>query len=752
MVRAAIQALRPAVVLIEGPADMNDRIGELLLRGHRPPLALFSYLAAEGQHSASWTPFCAYSPEWVALQEGAAVGADVRFMDLPAWSKDFHGRRNRYADRGDRYGQVMRALCEKLGVDSSDALWDQLFEQPEEPAVLAERLSTYFEALRRQPGSDLEPYVPADPGPDDAREDFMARCIAWAVKQGGPVLVVCGGWHAPALAREYTTRDGDWPALPEAPPAARMGSFLVPYSFKRLDSFDGYESGMPSPAWYQAIWEHGPEQTPARMLERAVQRLRSRKLVVSSADLVAVNTLAEGLMRLRGHTALARVDLLDAMAGALIKQAVDSPLPWSGRGRLARDTDALVVELVDVFSGSEVGTLDPATPRPPLVEEVQGQLKTLDLEPSKEGRVVDLDLTLEADRRRSRCLHRLAVLAVPGFVRRSGAAWAGDVDLSERWSLAWSLGFEPSLIEAAAYGATLEAAAAARLEEMLAGVQGLDELSRVLALALFVGVGSLTQPLLRRVAQAVGQERDPGALGATLKRMVGLWRHETVLLPSQNDAIGDIVVLCWERALWVYEGLAGASDVADRGRIDCAVGVRDGLRYAGVALGLDPVMAWGVMRRRAHDPDAPPDVRGAALGVLWATGAYDESDAAEAEAVQVMGKVPSAGDFLAGLFAVAREEVLHAEALVAAIDTRLVGLSHHEFMVMLPPLRLAFGYFPPRERAVLAQAVASRHGQGMVEAARLVSGLKASPETVQHGIALEGRIDDALKRWGLAWS
>ena len=40
----------------------------------------------------------------------------------------------------------------------------------------------------------------------------------------------------------------------------------------------------------------------------------------------------------------------------------------------------------------------------------------------------------------------------------------------------------------------------------------------------------------------------------------------------------------------------------------------------------------------------------------------------------------------------------------------------------------------------------------MVEAARLVSGLKASPETVQHGIALEGRIDDALKRWGLAWS
>ena len=60
--------------------------------------------------------------------------------------------------------------------------------------------------------------------------------------------------------------------------------------------------------------------------------------------------------------------------------------------------------------------------------------------------------------------------------------------------------------------------------------------------------------------------------------------------------------------------------------------------------------------------------------------------------------------------------------------------------------------FPPRERAALAQAVASRHGMGMVEAARLVSTLKVSPETVQHGIELEGRMDQALERWGLSWS
>ena len=39
--RDTIARLRPAYVLVEGPSDMNDRIGELLL-GHELPIAVFS--------------------------------------------------------------------------------------------------------------------------------------------------------------------------------------------------------------------------------------------------------------------------------------------------------------------------------------------------------------------------------------------------------------------------------------------------------------------------------------------------------------------------------------------------------------------------------------------------------------------------------------------------------------------------------------------------------------------------------------
>src|SRR5687768_15502736 len=97
MVDATIRALRPRRVLIEGPSDMNDRIGELLL-AHEPPVAVYTYRRDERASRGTWTPFCAYSPEWVALRRGAEVGAEVLFIDLPAWHDAFRDIANRYAD------------------------------------------------------------------------------------------------------------------------------------------------------------------------------------------------------------------------------------------------------------------------------------------------------------------------------------------------------------------------------------------------------------------------------------------------------------------------------------------------------------------------------------------------------------------------------------------------------------------------------------------------------------------------------
>ena len=41
----------------------------------------------KGRRAAAYYPFCAHSPEYVALQEADALGAKVRFMDLSAADK-----------------------------------------------------------------------------------------------------------------------------------------------------------------------------------------------------------------------------------------------------------------------------------------------------------------------------------------------------------------------------------------------------------------------------------------------------------------------------------------------------------------------------------------------------------------------------------------------------------------------------------------------------------------------------------------
>jgi hypothetical protein len=135
-------------VLIEGPADFNARLAELDLP-HRLPIAIYSYLATETGHHGSWSPLAEHSPEWQALRAGHEVGAEVRFIDLPAWHKAFASLEKRYADVSDagheaRAGAYEQALAERLSVQGRDALWDHLFENKDAGEALQEHLHACF--------------------------------------------------------------------------------------------------------------------------------------------------------------------------------------------------------------------------------------------------------------------------------------------------------------------------------------------------------------------------------------------------------------------------------------------------------------------------------------------------------------------------------------------------------------------------------------------------------------------------------
>ncbi|MQY09339.1 DUF5682 family protein [Actinomadura macrotermitis] len=731
LVRAAIAELRPAHVLVEGPADFTARLEELLL-GHRLPVAIFShYRDAERVH-ASWTPFCDYSPEWVALTEGRAHGAQVHFIDLPAWHPAFAGRRNRYTDAEERYAEeryaeVTRRLCAKLAVDNTDTLWDHLVEVAGDDGV-AERLTTYFDLLRGE----------SEAGEDDTdREAYMARWIRAAAADAGdrPVVVVTGGFHTPALRALASKGDVEWPEVPVPPDGATGGSYLVPYSFRRLDSFTGYQSGMPSPGYYQRLWEAGPDAAAAALTESVATRLRARRQVVSTADLIAARTLTEGLARMRGHRAPARADLLDGLVAALVTEDLDQPLPWARRAPLAPGAHPVVAEMVAALSGDRVGRLAPGTPAPPLVHDAIAELERLGLDGDGPR---TLRLTRATDLERSRALHRLRVLGVPGVQH------TGTEDAQERWELSTRQDRLSALIEAGAYGATLEDAAAAVLAERLtAAGTDMAGLARVLLDAARCGCAGLSGRIARALTGGIAGATDLRGLGEALATVLGLWRHDRLLGTAGSPLFAAVIDGCVTRVLWLAEGVRGGPAPADPARLGALAATRDALRHAAAVLTVDRADALAVAARIAANPGAPPDLRGAAFGLGWSLGA-----AADAErAVRGAAGPGTLGDWLAGLFALAREEVLAADGVLAVLDELVGGLDEQGFLVALPALRQAFAFFPPREREAIARGLLER--RGLAGSARALLRTETDPLLIAEARALEERVTGLLTAEGL---
>jgi hypothetical protein len=739
VVAHTIREVRPKIVLVEGPSDMNGRTDELLL-GHAPPVAIYAFAAAEnGPRRGSFWPMAAYSPEWVALHVAREVGAEARFIDLPSYDRVFASIENHYADRHLRASARIGELAARLGFDDTDSLWDHLFEQPAEEAELLARLRAYFEALRADEA--------ADPG-DRAREAWMARFVAWAVRAHEDVVVVCGGYHAPELERAWTSADAAEPSNPPPPEGTRTGAYLVPFSFRRLDAFAGYAAGQPSPAFYQEVWEHGPAAGAERMARAAIQELRKRQQRVSPADAIAASAMAEGLRRLRGHACLLRRDVLDGLAAALLKEATDAPLPWTRRGVILPRTHPLLVALVDAFSGARIGKLAPGTPRPPLVTSALAELEACDVALSRTPKAVEA----EAGSAKSCTLHRFRILGAPGIERTRAPDYRrGQTRLSESWNVVLTVELEPSLIEAAAYGATLEDAACAVLEERAAQAKGSGERAEIVLEAAAAGLGSVAAKVFEALREGILREPDLGELGRALAIIHGVLARDAAGFDRKE--LGALVESAYDRATWLFEGITGEGAPAEESHVGAVVAMRDVVRQPCDVVRVDPAVAGELAARRAADAEAPAYVRGAALGFglaigheVTSAGGTPIARAEAARAVRAAARPERLGDFLLGLFAVAREEVRGDVEVVGAVDLALEGMSKHAFAVALPSLRRAFTYFPPRERLSIAEHVMRLHGGADADPTQLVAPLEAD---ASRGLALDVEVTDVARRFGL---
>jgi hypothetical protein len=727
--------LRPTAILIEGPSDFNDHLDELALP-HTLPIAIYSYVQLpDGRRRGAFHPFCAYSPEWAALEAAREIGARALFIDLP-WSEmaGTETPAHRYADGEMRQSRFVAALCTKLGVENLDDLWDTLFEiDALSPAEYLRRAHHFCSGIRAYDGGA---------SPEDARrEAFMAEMIRAAqAEYGSPLLVVTGGLHSAALYARINdlplseTENGATPAV--AATFETRGIALTPYSYARLDSLTGYEAGMPNTGFYDQVWVGGGHETYRVLLGQAATALRAGGQVVSAADLIAVETTAQALAALRGHGAVWRRDLIDAILGALVKDEL------AGGVR-----HPFLSALYDVFRGDKRGRLAEGTRVPPLVEEIRAQLGEHDLEATPRKRVVELDLREANGLARSRVLHRLRGLAVQGYELAAGTNLVQRDDLAtcwERWRIRWTPEFEASCIEAAIYGPSLADACRARLVERAAGIERDAEAAALLLLdAGLMGLAADLADLPARLIDVIRGDGSFFTVTGALGHLLYLYRYDDALGTVGIPAVGTLLGEAWGRGVWLLDGL-GQVTGQDTALVRGVDALLQTFQRCGITLDLHRETFVDALARTSADAAQRPLLRGAAAGALWTLRAATLQQVLDD--LKRCAEPSQLGDFLTGLFALARESVQREADLLLAIDTLLMDYDDEAFLLALPALRLAFTFFTPREKHYLASSLLEAHG--ISEATRLPD-LEVSPEVAARALAIESAVFATLSKYGL---
>jgi len=753
-VRAMIRELKPKHVLIEAPIDFASHVDLIAHPDTRPPVAIAALVEDRGEQRVSaYYPFCVHAPEYVALVEAKAVGADIRLIDLPAAEMAKRHSRSDDAPLGltdERVfdsGDYVAALCRRTGCRDGFELWDHLFEtklgNPDWRGFFAD-VGAYCAGLRASTAA-----ARIEQEGDNAREAHMGACVLKALEDGGNVVVVVGGFHAPALLD--IVRAGKTGKIGPATGEAR--SFLIRYSFASLDALNGYGAGLPQPAYYDLLWQQANQSAAEPLWRRTgldlvsafTSAMRVAGHPISLPQQVEMLRAAEGLALLRGRPGPMRHDIIDAARTALVK------------GELATH-DAWTERLVGFLRGNAIGDVPASAGSPPLVEDARDEARRHRIELG-DGARRKRRLDLRRNRKHlaaSRYFHAMALLETGFADQESGPDFLNNVKtdlLFEEWSYAWSPRVEGRLIELSAQADRVAPACLhmleARRNEMRAAGQSRDiaGMTTLFAKGLLSGLGADLEPFLRELGSDIQAHADFAAVAAALRRLFYIARSRGPL-GADTLEVGDAARTTYARLIYLCDDLPQTPPEAVGGRIEA-------LRLTAELLREDDegVLDHGLFHEavdRVAVAEAPAEIRGATLAISVLGARRNASELRAALVGEFEGSVTQEEDRIAmlrGVLGAAPMLLLHSPPVVEAIDSFLVGLDEDKFIEVLPHLRLAFTALNPREVDQLAERLASLHGTSAAGFAALHHSL--GERDLARGLSIEQRLRSSLAADGL---
>jgi hypothetical protein len=715
-VKKAVDLYKPDCVLIEGPCDTDTLIP--CLDSAEPPISIYySYHDDEGRH-ACYYPILEYSPELVAIKTAVEKNIPVNFIDLPFGSlvlgerelkkePDTSGRKTYYDDYFMQRSLYIKSLCEKENCRNYSELWEKLFEIPAakiDTETFIKNLTTlcYYSRIDYPEELLIEEQ-------NTQREMFMAERIITHSEKYKRILAVTGGFHTAALMELIADKK-----IEKIKPVSG-NAYLIPYSFEECDQLTGYESGMPYPGYYQALYDNlvagrddFSQKTTLTHITKLAKALRKNRENISLSEEAAAFAMGLGLASLRGKNQPGVYEFLDGIRSGFVK------------GELNLATSFVLSEATRLLRGTQTGKVGKDAPVPPIVLDFETTAKSFRMDISTSmSKTITLDIvSKERHRDQSVFLHRLRFLGNPFAKKTYGPDYENRTDtklIREKWDFSYTGRVASALIEKSHLGGTIAEACESQLSDLVTNqCHSSADASALLVKAGVMALFSHADRLLDVTADSIDNDHSFVSLADCIKSLSFLRGIEHILRIQKLDRLKDIEAQALTRIIPMVPGLSAADEKEDFCLAESVKMIYQKVEQA----------SYQVTNQTTADEDnyfnsytealedlianksVPPSVDGAATGLLHNAGKLSLDEAlrrANAYFTATGDILAMSGRFLRGLFLTAKDLVFYDNGFLSGLNNTVKSLHYDDFIKLLPDLRLSFTSFSPREIDLVAK-------------------------------------------------
>ena len=706
--RQFLDEVKPSLVLIEGPADFDFLIDDIVSKKLVPPFAIMAY-TKEAPIDTILYPFAEYSPEYQAILWARENNTECHFFDLE--SDIILGLEKR--DDETKEEEIISETNPKKSIEMDmEGFWERTLEQSEDMHAYRAGSALFGESIRKDTNSDDKSFIR-----DTVRESFMKRKIKEYIEKGfdtEKIVAITGAFHTSAIeSLEGAMSDKEYKALVRR----ESNVTLMPYSYYRLSKRTGYGAGNAAPAYYELLWQgflNGDITYHERKyLSSLAKYMREHGGIVSSAQVIEATRLARELAIIRGGSVPTLEDLKDASITCM------------GGGNFGE----MAMGFAETDIGKKIGSVPQDAMQTSIQSDFTSKLKQLKLEKYKELVATPLQLDLRENLRvkseesafldlnRSFFLYRLVVLGIDfAKIKRSSqdnATWA------ENWILQWTPEAEIQIVESVLKGDTIADAVAFVLSERLLEATKISEIANVIEDAFNCGLPKIVEGAKRSLDEMTNGAIAMCDIADTVSKLSNMISFGDIRKLDREPLIPIVKRLCIRASLMLVgesacDDIAAAALAEDIQKIHNVFMVQDFL---------DESLWFNKLMELSNRDDLNTKISGLATAILLDAGKIDEPTLRKEVSRRLSMGMPAelGANWFAGLSMRNHYALIGRLTLWESHSEYLDTLDEEEFRRSAVFLRRAFVEYSAKEKDMIAENLGEIWGLNAQEVSEIIN-------------------------------